>query len=62
MDVQVPMEIAQILKVTTDYLLFGMIGVQEGRFQKCFSNKTEKQIEYLYRLLEIAGENMELLC
>lgn len=56
------MEIAQILEVTTDYLLFGIIEVQEGRFQKCLANKTEKQVEYLYRLLEIAGENMELLC
>jgi len=56
------MEIAQLLKVTTDYLLFGMIEVQEGRFQKCLAGKTEKQIEYLYRLLETAGENMRLLC
>lgn len=56
------MEIAQILEVTTDYLLFGMIKIQEGRFQKCIAGKTEKQIEYLYRLLETAGENMRLLC
>lgn len=56
------MEIAQILEVTTDYLLFGTAEVQEGRFQECLANKTEKQVEYLYRLLEMAGENMELLC
>ena len=56
------MEIAQILEVTTDYLLFGTIGVWEGRFQKRLVGKTEKQIEYLYRLLETAGENMGLLC
>lgn len=56
------MEIAQILEVTTDYLLFGTEKNQTGRFRKCFENKTEKQIEYLYRLLETAGENMGLLC
>ena len=56
------MEIAQILEVTTDYLLFGTAETQDGRFQKCLAHKTEKQTEYLYRLLEIAGENMELLC
>ncbi len=55
------MELAQILEVTTDYLLFGETEVQEDRFQKCLANKTEKQIEYLYRLLETAGENMGLL-
>ena len=56
------MEIAQILEVTTDYLLFGTEKNQTGRFQKCLANKTEKQVEYLYRLLETAGENMVLLC
>lgn len=55
------MEIAQLLEMTTDYLLFGTIEVQEGRFQKCLANKTEKQVEYLYRLLEIAGENYEII-
>ena len=56
------MELAQILEVTTDYLLFGTEKNQIDRFHKCFENKTEKQIEYLYRLLETAGENMVLLC
>ena len=55
------MELAQILEVTTDYLLFGETEVQEDRFQKCLANKTEKQIEYLYRLLENAEENIGLL-
>ena len=56
------MEIAQILEVTTDYILFGTMGVQESRFQEYFENKTEKQIEFLCRLLKAAGENMGLLC
>ena len=56
------MEIAQVLEVTTDYLLFGIMKVQGDRFQRCLANKTEKQTEYLYRLLEAAGENMGLLC
>ncbi len=55
------MEIAQILEVTTDYLLFGSEQRHEGRFQKYFENKTEKQVEYLCKLLETAGENMGLL-
>ena len=55
------MEIAQVLEVTTDYLLFGTMEVQGDRFRRCLANKTEKQIEYLYRLLETAGENMGLL-
>lgn len=56
------MEIAQVLEVTTDYLLFGTMEVQGDRFQRCLANKTEKQTEYLYKLLEAAGENMGLLC
>ena len=56
------MEIAQVLEVTTDYLLFGTMEVQGDRFRRCLANKTEKQTEYLYRLLEAAGENMGLLC
>ena len=55
------MEIAQILEVTTDYLLFGTEQRHEGRFQKYFENKTEKQIEYLCKLLETTGENRGLL-
>ena len=56
------MEIAQILEVTTDYLLFGSAKGHEGRFQKYFENKTEKQVEFLCRLLEAAGDNLGLLC
>lgn len=56
------MEIAQILDVTTDYLLFGSAKEYGGGFQKYFENKTEKQIEFLCRLLEAAGDNLGLLC
>lgn len=56
------MELAQILEVTTDYLLFGETEVQESRYEGYFANKTEKQIEFLCRLLATAGENMGLLC
>lgn len=55
-------EMAQILEVSTDYLLFGSEKKQESRFQKYFENKTEKQMEFLCRLLEAAGDNLKLLC
>lgn len=54
------MEIAQILEVSTDYLLFGIRREGEG-VRKYFQGKTEKQAEYLYLLLKTAGENLGLL-
>lgn len=54
-------EIAQILEITTDYLLLGTKQEYNSRFQRYFENKTEKQIEYLCKLLDAASENMELL-
>lgn len=56
------MEIAQILEVSTDYLLFGSGKRQGDRFQKYFENKTEEQVEFLCRLLETAVDNLGLLC
>lgn len=53
------MEIAQVLEVSTDYLLLGE--QKTDRFQKYFEGKTEKQTEYLRRLLETAAEGLELL-
>lgn len=55
------MEISQILEVTTDNLLFGSTKGDGGRFRKYFENKTEKQIEFLCRLLEAAGDNLDLM-
>ena len=52
-------EIAQVLDVSTDYLLFGEQG--GNGFQKYFEGKTEKQVAYLKRLLETAAGGMELL-
>lgn len=52
-------EIAQILEVSTDYLLFGEQG--GNGFQKYFEGKTERQVVYLKRLLEAAAEGMEFL-
>lgn len=54
-------EIAQILEITTDYLLLGTEKRCHSKFQRYFENKTEKQIEYLCKLLNAASENMELL-
>lgn len=53
------MEIAQVLEVSTDYLL---LGEQAGNgFQKYFEGKIEKQAEYLRRILETAAEGLGLL-
>lgn len=54
-------EIAQILEITTDYLLLGTKKEYHSKFQRYFENKTEKQIEYLCKLLDVASENMKLL-
>ena len=53
------MEIAQILEVSTDYILFGL---SECRgYEKYFVGKTERQKEYLCIILETAAENLDIL-
>lgn len=53
------MEIAQILEVSTDYILFGLS--KYGGYEKYFAGKTEKQKEYLCLILETAAENLDIL-
>lgn len=55
------MELAQILEVSTDYLLFGWKKRNVGVFQKYFEGKTKGQIEYLGKILEVAAANLDLL-
>lgn len=55
------MELAQILGVSTDYLLFGQNKVYEGRWERYIEAKSDRQIAYLGKILEAAAENLELL-
>lgn len=55
------MEIAQILDVSTDYLLFGDENRYEYKWGSCFDGKSERQLQYLRKLLEVAAANFELL-
>lgn len=55
------MEIAQILEVSTDYILFGFFKVDIGGYGKYFEGKTERQKEFLCMILEAAAENLEIL-
>lgn len=55
------MEIAQILQVSTDYILFGFFKGDIGGYGKYFEGKTERQKEYLCMILEAAAKNLEIL-
>lgn len=55
------MEIAQILEVSTDYILFGLSKDDIKEYGKYFEGKTERQKEYLCMILETAAENLEIL-
>ena len=55
------MEIAQILEVSTDYILFGFFKGDIGGYGRYFEGKTERQKEYLCMILEAAAENLEIL-
>ena len=54
------MEIAQILEISTDYLLFGVERVVEDRLYTIFEGKTEGQKRYLEKLLK-AADNIKIL-
>lgn len=55
------MEIAQILDISTDFLLFGAEQSREDGFADIFAGKSERQIIYLKKILQTAAENMDLL-
>lgn len=55
------MEIAQILDVSTDFLLFGKEVKEESEFASIFIGKNDRQKVYLKKLLETAAENLNLL-
>lgn len=55
------MEIAQVLEVSTDYILFGLVEDNNKEFEKYFEGKSERQIEYLRKILEVAAVNLDIL-
>lgn len=55
------MELAQILGVSTDFLLFGKMITHETGWERYMKGKSENQIAYLECVLKAAAENMELL-
>ncbi len=55
------MELAQILGVSTDFLLFGKNITHEAGWERYMEGKSDKQIAYLESVIKAAAENMELL-
>lgn len=55
------MEIAQILNVSTDYLLFGAKQENTRCFEEILAGKSEQEKFYLWKILKVAAENMESL-
>lgn len=55
------MEIAQILEVSTDYILFGLSKDDIREYGKYFEGKTKRQKEFLCMILETVAENLEIL-
>lgn len=55
------MEIAQILNISTDYLLFGREIETSSFFRIVFRNRDERQKIYLLKILEVAADNLDML-
>lgn len=55
------MELAQILGVSTDYLLFGVAHSNMHQLDEVFVGKTEEQVMYLKIILETASSNLKLI-
>lgn len=55
------MELAQILNVSTDYILFGDNKVYENRWERYMEGKSDRQIQYISKILEAATENLSIL-
>lgn len=55
------MELAQILNVSPDYILFGDNKVYENRWERYMEGKADRQIQYISKILEAATENLGIL-
>lgn len=54
------MEIAQILEVSTDFLLFGEKMREQDNFQYFLKGKNDREKEYLDKILQVAAENLKM--
>lgn len=55
------MELAQILEVSTDYLLFGYESACRDDMEKYMSGKSGREKEYISRVLDAVVSNMGVL-
>ncbi len=55
------MELAQILGVSTDYLLFGYESACRDDMEKYMSGKSDREKEYICRVLDAVVSNMGVL-
>jgi len=55
------MELAQILGVSTDYLLFGYESACRDDIEKYMSGKSDREKEYVYRVLDAVVSNLGVL-
>ena len=55
------MELAQILGVSTDYLLFGYESACRNNMEKYVSGKSSREKEYICRVLDAVVSNMGVL-
>ena len=55
------MELAQILGVSTDYLLFGDESACRDDVEKYMSGKSDREKEYICRVLDAVVSNMGVL-
>lgn len=55
------MELAQILGVSTDYLLFGYESACRDEMEKYMSGKLGREKEYISRVLDVVVSNMGVL-
>ena len=55
------MELAQILGVSTDYLLFGYESAYRDDMEKYMSGKSDREKEYICRVLDAVVSNMGVL-
>ena len=55
------MEIAQILNISTDYLLFGIESPEDEILAEKSAGKTEGQILFMRKIIKVIYDNIELL-
>jgi len=55
------MEISQVLDVSTDFLLFGWQGTEEGDILEIFNGISEDKKMYLLKVLKAIADNLKIV-